>query len=335
MESIAKTGKSAELLAAEIRLIKDQTVRSVLQASIEIGERLCQAKEIVSHGEWENWLKENVDYSQSTAQNLMKIYREYGTDQASLLSGGRSPKELFGDLSYSQALTLLSLPEEDRTEFAETYEVSDMSTRELKEEIERYKAEKEAAERSAKEAEQKNKQLKDDLLKANIEKSNAESAEQAAELRADKARKEAEDRENTNKMLNDSKKKLVEEVNELKKQVAELLEAPAEISDEQKEEIERQAEERYKDQLAQLTLDKEQAEQTARELEEEKAALIRKAENEQNADLQKIQFLFERLQSDAAQLVTLADRIGGEKAEKLKTVLRQTIIQISGGEEDA
>ena len=335
MESIAKTGKSAELLAAEIRLIKDQTVRSVLQASIEIGERLCQAKEIVSHGEWENWLKENVDYSQSTAQNLMKIYREYGTDQASLLSGGRSPKELFGDLSYSQALTLLSLPEEDRAEFAETYEVNDMSTRELKEQIEQFKAEKEAAERSKEEAEQQTKQLKDDLIKAKIEKSNAESAEQAAELRADNARKETEKQANINSTLASEKKELSEKVAGLQAQIAELLEAPAEISDEQRAEIERLAEERYKDQLAQLTIDKETAEQTARELEEEKAALIRKAENENNAELQKIQFLFERLQTDAAELVTLADRIGGEKAAKLKAVLRQTIIQISGGEEDA
>ena len=33
---------------------------------------------MVKRGTWGTWLKERVDYSQSTANNFMKIYQEYG-----------------------------------------------------------------------------------------------------------------------------------------------------------------------------------------------------------------------------------------------------------------
>ena len=79
--------RDAGVIAREINFIKEQTKRQMLAASMEIGARLCEAKELVGHGEWEKWLCENVDYSQSTANNLMRIYREYGSQQINLLTG--------------------------------------------------------------------------------------------------------------------------------------------------------------------------------------------------------------------------------------------------------
>ena len=67
-------------------IIKDQTKRQVIYNSIEIGRRFVEAKEVVEHGEWSNWLEKFVEYSQRTATNLMKIFNEYGADQITLLS---------------------------------------------------------------------------------------------------------------------------------------------------------------------------------------------------------------------------------------------------------
>ena len=78
--------RDAGVIAREINFIKEQTKRQMLAASMEIGARLCEAKELVGHGEWEKWLCENVDYSQSTANNLMRIYREYSSQQINLLT---------------------------------------------------------------------------------------------------------------------------------------------------------------------------------------------------------------------------------------------------------
>ena len=133
--------RGAEKLANEINAIKRQTVRTVLMASIEIGEKLCEAKSLVAHGEWERWLIDNVDYSQSTANNLMKIYREYGDRQLDLFST-KSKSEVFGELTYSQAVALFALPAHEREGFVESHDMQSMSVSELTEEIRRLKSEK-------------------------------------------------------------------------------------------------------------------------------------------------------------------------------------------------
>ncbi|MBE6831694.1 MAG: DUF3102 domain-containing protein, partial [Ruminococcaceae bacterium] len=60
-----KEYRDSVIIATEINTIKNRTKREVLTASIEIGQRLCEAKELVTHGEWEQWLHDSVDYSQS------------------------------------------------------------------------------------------------------------------------------------------------------------------------------------------------------------------------------------------------------------------------------
>ena len=126
--------RTPEVIAAEINSIKEQTRKVVLYNSIEIGRKLVEAKELVPHGEWGNWLEEAVDYSKSTANNLMKIFEEYGSDQITLLDDNLK-SQTFGNLNYSQAVLLLGLPSEDREKFVEDNKVDEMSTRELKKAI--------------------------------------------------------------------------------------------------------------------------------------------------------------------------------------------------------
>lgn len=158
--------KGSEQIAAEINGIK-RTVRGVmLSAAMEIGRLLIEAKGIVPHGEWGAWLENNVDYSQTTANDMMRLYTEYGDQQISL-DGGPSNEELFGALAPSKALALLALPEEDRREFVQTKPVEDMSVRQLREEIAQLKDEKAASEAAR------------DILRSDVE--NLESARQKAE----------------------------------------------------------------------------------------------------------------------------------------------------------
>ncbi len=158
--------KGSEQIAAEINGIK-RTVRGVmLSAAMEIGRLLIEAKGIVPHGEWGAWLENNVDYSQTTANDMMRLYTEYGDRQISL-DGGPSNEELFGALAPSKALALLALPEEDRREFVQTKPVEDMSVRQLREEIAQLKDEKAASEAAR------------DILRGDVE--NLEAARQKAE----------------------------------------------------------------------------------------------------------------------------------------------------------
>ncbi len=133
------TERSADVIAAEINAIKFQTQTMMLQASAEIGKRLIEAKEQLPHGEWGKWLKENVEYSQSTANNLMQIHMEYSSNS-----------QAFGNLSYSKAVALLGIESEDREAFLQENDVDEMSTRELQKIIkEKQKLEKEMATREA------------------------------------------------------------------------------------------------------------------------------------------------------------------------------------------
>ena len=128
--------RTSENIAAEILAIREHT-RSTLQtiavgAAIEIGKRLKEAKSLVPYGGWGDWLKDNLDYSDRTAQNLMKLAEESEkTGFTPLL-----------DLSYTQAVQLIGLPAGDREEFLAENDVEDMSTRELQEKLKAFEEEK-------------------------------------------------------------------------------------------------------------------------------------------------------------------------------------------------
>ena len=46
--------------------------RDALTHARMAGELLIEAKSLLKHGEWGNWLTENVSFSESTAQNYMR-----------------------------------------------------------------------------------------------------------------------------------------------------------------------------------------------------------------------------------------------------------------------
>lgn len=139
--------RSPAVIADEINSIKSQT-SGILTAALtyakrscfEIGKRLEEAKSVVPYGEWGEWLENNVDYSVSTANDLMRIYREFGGEQIDMLTG-KSDAETFEGLSQSQMVALFGLPRAMRADFVEQHreelESGEMSTRDLKKEVKR------------------------------------------------------------------------------------------------------------------------------------------------------------------------------------------------------
>lgn len=129
-----KGQRSLATVTAEIRSYQDAARRMMVTYIIEIGRRLVEAKSMVAHGAWESYLREELGFSQSTASNYMKIFEAYAAGQMTL-EGAALKSQAFANLSYTQALELLALPAEEREEFAETHDLSNMSTRELREEL--------------------------------------------------------------------------------------------------------------------------------------------------------------------------------------------------------
>lgn len=234
MNEVIKEVRPPEIIAAEINRVKRSTAQYVLLQSIEIGRLLCEAKETVPFGDWGTWLEENCAYSQSNANNLMRIYREYG--ESSQLSFFEENKlELYGDLNRSQAIALLALPSEERAEFVKENDVQAMSVSELEEAIKAAKAEAEEKLRVAE-------NLKNDAIKrandADDRSSKMLAAQKAAEAERDKAKTAA-------KTAKDKLTAVEAERDRLQVQIGELENRKPELTPEEKTAIEEAAKAEY------------------------------------------------------------------------------------------
>lgn len=117
-------------MTCEILHLKQELARNI----VDIGLRLIEAKEMLSHREWLPWLKENVCFSETTAQSYMKVAKEFPNPQ------------LVGDLGVRKALTLLALPSAEREDFLAENNVIDMTSRELEKAIRERDEARQAAE---------------------------------------------------------------------------------------------------------------------------------------------------------------------------------------------
>lgn len=234
--------RTADTVALEIRTLQHQVQGIVLSYAIEIGRRLEEAKAMLPHGEWGPWLKRELDYSQSTAQNFMRIFREYGDSQQSLF-GGTAKSQTFGNLTYSKALSLLAIPdEEERARFVEEHDVESMSTRELAEAIKaRDAAEEEAASaqdeirklkseaaRMSDEFDDKVRAYEDKLTAAGVELDAARADVQSAENRAKGFEMKLEAAKQQSKTTTDALNRKTAELSELEAQLEELRSRPTE-----------------------------------------------------------------------------------------------------------
>ena len=119
--------RSPETLGSEIRYLSAQAKSMTVWFGVEIGKRLAEAKEMVGHGGWLDFLKNETEFSSSSANRFMQIAREYG--------GKTSNFPTLGNLSVSNALRLLAVPEDEREEFAQAVDAEHISSRELEQAI--------------------------------------------------------------------------------------------------------------------------------------------------------------------------------------------------------
>lgn len=156
-----QTQRTPDIIGAEIRGLTQQAKTMTLWFGIEIGRRLTEAKEMLEHGQWLAYLKEQTEFSRSSAGRLMTLYKEYGAAQTSLF-GAEANYPTLNNLSISNALRLLAVPEDEREEFAAEHDVEHMTAGELDELI---KQRDEAEQRAAK-AEEQVQQAADGAAKA-------------------------------------------------------------------------------------------------------------------------------------------------------------------------
>jgi len=227
------TDRTPAVIAAEINGIKEHTRNMILQGSIEIGRRLVEAKSMLPHGEWGKWLKESVNYSQRTADNLMQIYKEYGN----------SNSQLIANLPYTKAVALLGIPAEEREQFAQENDILNITVRKLQQAID----EKKKAEEERAAAEAKAQTLSEEYKK--LEQTNRENYEKAERLRREleeaKASGSPEDIEHLSTQLAQTENDLSMAQQKIKELERQLRETPVEVAVTEKipDEVQRELEE--------------------------------------------------------------------------------------------
>lgn len=202
--------RSIEIVTAEIHTIRDNVARVFMDGVVQIGRRLEEAKQLVPQGEWLTYLDKELGYKPSTAQNYMRIAREFGDGQVGL--SGKTPSDFFGNLGYSQLLPLLGLPEEEREQLAEEHDLAGMSSREIQALV----RERDEAKANA------------DKLKSSLEKKTQEAGTLKAKLRDETTRAEAA--EQVSKANAQTAADLQRQLNEL----AEKADQPRELTEEER-----------------------------------------------------------------------------------------------------
>lgn len=228
--------RSIEIVTAEITMIRDNARKVFLESVIQIGTRLEEAKQMVPSGEWTAYLTDKLGYKPSTAQNYMRIAREFGGGQVSI--SGKTAADAFGQLSYSQILPLLGMAEEEREELAEENDLPSMSSREIAALVK----ERDEAKANADRLKEKDKLLRSKLREANKERDKAQSSlsdatqreKDLAERLDELEKRPAEVRELTEEELEEIRSKVREENAEAAKAAEERARAAEEKLDKAK-----------------------------------------------------------------------------------------------------
>lgn len=257
--------REPQTIAAEINAIRKRAARQMLEDSVEVGRLLTEAKRSVGHGDWGGWLEVNFAYSTSEANNLMRLYEAYGTaDQIGIFEENRMA--IFGNLSKSQAIALLGLPEPQRREFVESHDVENLSVRDMEAEIAKIKEEAKQAAWEDWREDYENLQADRDGMKADVKrlqedtvalrtlaadanraadeaKKTAETEKKAAAIAVDRAKKLNADLckvKSESEEVQKERDEVKHQLYDAQQKITELESAPApaaEITDEQKAEI--------------------------------------------------------------------------------------------------
>lgn len=325
--------KDPAVLAVEIRTLQQQAQVVVLSYAIEIGRRLNEAKAVLDHGQWGPWLEREVNFSQSTANNYMKIFERYGSDQVSLFGDAKS--QTLGNLPYTKALKLLAVPEDEVETFVEEHDVANMSTRELEQAI-----------RERDEAKRKLEAVQDDaaqvILDAEeaVEKAKGEAETLRKELEELKARPvevavEAPSKEILDQIRAEEAQKAAAAAAELEKKLA-AAEAKAAKAEDKAKKLKDKVDKAGEDAKAamQKDIDTAAAAQKAAEAAKADAEARAKALEEKlktaDGDAAVFKVYFSRVQEDLNRMLGMIQKAEPEQKEKFRTALRALLDSVGG-----
>ena len=173
MTELANTQRNEVAVLDSLAMQAKICIQNARMNLLQLGRVLTEARPLVPHGEWENWVKTNTSMSKRAAEQYMQAYQEFGLDPQ------------IAELGTTKTLKLLPLTEDEREKLLSENDVSSMSTRQLDEAIRKQKQE------ALKEARQ---EVQGELEKERTARIAAEQRAKAAESRPPEIPKELSDK---------------------------------------------------------------------------------------------------------------------------------------------
>ena len=282
-----------------------------IQVAAQAGQCLTVIKERVGHGNWGDWCKQNLQFSERKAQNMMKLSAEM-REKNSIFANPQT----FADIEISKVYELLSAPEEVQKAMIENPEAEDMNVREFKDEIKRLKEEL-AAER----AKEKINESEEELTQA---KEKIEELTRQLSLRSSE-KPEAE----WQKELDALKSQIAKETEKAAKAAEKLKAAKAEAETKAEAAAEEAAEKAKKEAAEKFKEENKILIDSNRQAAEEIDRLQRKLENNAQPEIAGFKIHADQLQQSFNACLESANRIessDAEQAQKMRTALK-TIMQ--------
>lgn len=344
------TTRTPEIIGAEIRDITAQVRRVALGAAIEIGHRLDEAKELLPHGEWGDWLSRETEFSQRQAQRMMQLYETYGAAQIGIF-GAEIKTTALSDLSITNALLLVAIPESEREEFASEVDAEHISSRELEQAIrerdelkKQLEAEREAGEGSAMTiAELQSRADEAESKRAAAERQAQTLCETSDKLRAELRELESRPRDvavqepdpaEINRRASELAQKLLSDADAKYKSDTEKLKAKIDAIEKKRDKLEqavKDAEHRGVEDAAPYKAEAEQARAEVKKLKKQLAM-------SQNANVPIFNVHFKAVQEGFNKLFAILDNEEGETAGKLtaalQSLLQAELERLNGGPTD-
>ena len=320
--------KSTEQLAAEVNVRYHQAEGLANMSAMmlaDAGRRLIEIKGRIPHGQFESWCADNLEFSKSKAEKMMKL-AERVDDESSLFS----KTETFTDIGISRVWALLAAPEEVAAEVIETHDVSDMTVRELKEEIARLKEEKAAAERKADTLDHNNDDIRKEMshLQGKLAESvTQEEFDQMQEVAQAKLQGLTEELNEAKAASGEIQAKLDKAKEDLKKAKQKLKDAEAKQDDEVQEKLAKASAEIEEKAKADAYAEAEEEINKAREQVDHLTAEVERleAQNQKlsNPTLTEFKVLADQLQDVYHKITNLIDQQDEELAQKMSQALNK------------
>ena len=309
--------KSTEELTAKTNTLYQQMQMigaMGIQVAAEAGRCLTVIKERVGHGNWEDWCKMNLQFSERKARRMMKLASEMENPESVFAN-----RTTLSDIEISKIYALLAAPEEVQKAVLDDPKMEEASVREFQDEIKRLKAEL-AAERAKEEVDNSAEEL------AAAEQKIEELSAQVKILQEGKTKAEWE------REVEDLQKKIEAEAQKAKEAARKLKEAKAAAAAEAEKAAEVAAEKAKEDARAEAKAEVEK--ETAKLAGEVSAAraeiekLNKKLENSTAAEIVEFKVKADQLQKDFQGCMKCIEDMYGKdlgQASRMAAALKQVM----------